>query len=78
MKMVYACKRSNIGEEYVLKEYLTYKMYSILSELSLDVRLIDLTYLDIGRKNLRRTRVMPFSLRTLTNSPIEMSYIPPK
>ena len=51
MKMVYACKRSNLGEEYVLKEYLVYKMYNILSELSFAVRLIDLTYLDIGRKN---------------------------
>lgn len=45
MKVVVPCE----GEKYVLREYLVYKMYNILSDYSFRVRLIRLTYHDTRR-----------------------------
>jgi hypothetical protein len=51
VKIVTHCKGSQAYEEYVLKEYLCYKIYNILSPVSFRVRLIRMTYVDTGRKN---------------------------
>jgi len=51
IKIVTHCKGSKAYDEYVLKEYLCYKIYNIISPLSFRVRLLRMTYVDTGRKN---------------------------
>ena len=50
IKMVTHCKMSKAYEEYVLKEYLIYKMYNKLTDNSLRVRLLRITYEDTGKR----------------------------
>lgn len=51
IKVVTHCRGSHAYEEYVLKEYLCYKIYNIISPVSFRVRLVRMTYVDTGRKN---------------------------
>ncbi len=51
IKIVSHCKGSSAYEEIVLKEYLCYKIYNIISPNSFRVRLVRMTYVDTGRKN---------------------------
>jgi hypothetical protein len=46
LKLVGACKNNNIGEQYVLKEFVCYKLYNILTEKSFKVRLLNIDYKD--------------------------------
>ncbi len=50
-KVVTNCQGSRAYDEYVLKEYLAYKIYNIISPVSFRVRLIRMKYVDTGRKN---------------------------
>ena len=50
IKVVTRCGNSDTYNELVLKEYLAYRIYNILSPVSFRVRLIDMTYVDTGRK----------------------------
>ena len=50
LKLVTCCKYSRTYEQYVLKEYLTYKLYNLLTDCSFRVRLIQIRYIDIGKK----------------------------
>ncbi len=50
-KVVTQCKGGKDYSDYVLKEYLTYKIYNLLSPVSFRVRLVHLKYIDTGRKN---------------------------
>ncbi len=49
MKFVTHCKTSNYYETYILKEYLVYKMYNLLTDYSFRVRLVEMKYIDIAR-----------------------------
>jgi hypothetical protein len=53
VKVVTHCKDSRaVGyEDYVLREYLIYKMYNIITEYSFRVRLLNIKYTDTGRNN---------------------------
>jgi hypothetical protein len=51
MKVVTSCKSSKGYDDYLLKEYLCYKIYNIISPLSFRVRLLKMKYVDTGRKN---------------------------
>jgi hypothetical protein len=51
MKIVTNCKDTKAFDEYLLKEYLCYKIYNIISPVSFRTRLIKMTYVDTGRKN---------------------------
>jgi len=51
IKIVTHCKNSAAYEEYVLKEYLCYMIYNIISPNSFRVRLVRMTYVDTGRDN---------------------------
>lgn len=51
VKIVTHCKNSQAFEEYVLKEYLCYKIYNIISPISFRVRLVRMSYVDTGRDN---------------------------
>lgn len=50
LKLVTCCKYSRTYEQYVLKEYLIYKLYNLLTDCSFRVRLMQIRYVDIGGK----------------------------
>jgi len=50
IKMVTHCKSSNVYEQYVLKEYLAYRFYNLLTDNSLKVRLLRIKYEDTGKR----------------------------
>lgn len=50
-KCVTHCRNNASYQEFILKEYLVYKIYNILTEQSFKVQLIKVNYIDIGRKN---------------------------
>ena len=52
LKLVSACRESNAHQQYLIKEYLVYKMYNLLTDKSFRVRLLNLNYSDSnGKKN---------------------------
>ena len=50
IKIVTHCSHSKNSTSYLLKEYLAYKLYNSLSDISFRVRLLDITYIDTGKK----------------------------
>ena len=50
LKLVGGCRDNYQSEQLLLKEYLVYKIYNILSPLSFRVRLLHITYNDVNRK----------------------------
>ena len=50
MKMVTRCREAGQYRDYVLKEYLCYKIYNLLTEYSFNVRLVKVKYIDTGAK----------------------------
>jgi hypothetical protein len=51
MKVVTRCRGSSIYEDYVLREFLVYQIYNLLSPYSFNTRLVRLKYIDTGRKD---------------------------
>lgn len=51
MKMVVRCRSSKQYDPYVLREFLAYKIFNLITPFSYRVRLIRLRYIDTGRKN---------------------------
>ncbi|MDX2443011.1 MAG: hypothetical protein QNK30_04335 [Bacteroidales bacterium] len=49
-KFVTHCKNSSLFESYLLKEFLVYKLFNQLSDMSFKVRLIQMEYIDTGKK----------------------------
>ncbi len=56
LKLVTFCKDVNTFEEYVLKEYLAYKIFNIITDTSLQVRLVHISYQDSTREKLMTER----------------------
>jgi len=50
IKLVTHCQKSKVYKEYILKEYLIYKLYEILSPQSLKTRLVEVSYWDTGKR----------------------------
>ncbi|MGM0667256.1 MAG: hypothetical protein ACQETA_08050 [Bacteroidota bacterium] len=50
IKMVTHCNASSMYDNYVLKEYLIYKMYNLVTEYSFRVRLLRVKYIDTGSR----------------------------
>lgn len=50
IKIVTHCSQSKNNQLYLLREYLAYKLYNVLSDHSFRVRLLDITYIDTGKK----------------------------
>lgn len=50
LKLVTHCKNSQLYEQYVLKEYLCYKMYNLITDYSFRVRLLEIHYIDNAGK----------------------------
>jgi len=51
LKMVIRCKKSQPYEYYILREYLVYKLYSLITPYSFRVRLVHLNIMDTGSEN---------------------------
>ena len=51
MKVVTHCNGGKAAGDYVLKEYLAYRIYQSLSPFSFRARLVQMKYIDTGRKN---------------------------
>ena len=51
MKVVTQCRNSPVYDDYLLREYLVYKIYNLITPYSFRVRLVNLKYVDTGRKN---------------------------
>ncbi|MGW8315288.1 MAG: hypothetical protein ACWGNV_06785 [Bacteroidales bacterium] len=51
IKIVTHCRNNTQYDNYVLREYLAYRIYNLLSPVSFRVRLIRMTYVDTGRKD---------------------------
>ena len=50
IKLVSQCKTSDIDDQYLLKEFLVYKIYNLLTDMSFRVRLINLSLTDSSGK----------------------------
>ncbi|WP_289055905.1 hypothetical protein [Carboxylicivirga marina] len=50
VKLVTHCQYSKQSAQYIYKEYLCYKLYSVLSNQSFGVRLLKINYIDTGKK----------------------------
>jgi hypothetical protein len=51
LKVVHRCKSSNMYRSYVLREYMVYQIWNLLSPYSFNTRLVRLKIIDTGRKN---------------------------
>jgi len=56
LKLVTHCQSGNITDEYVLREYLVYKLFNALTDTSFRVRLLKVSYIDSkgGKKTIRK------------------------
>lgn len=77
MKLVSYCKKGTSFQDLILKEYLTYRMYNLLTPCSFRVRLIKMTYVDTGGKNEKEYEGFSFLIEeidrlALRNDAIEM------
>ncbi|MCY1721936.1 hypothetical protein OU798_16400 [Prolixibacteraceae bacterium Z1-6] len=50
VKLVTHCSSGKAYESYILREYLAYKMYNVITDKSFRVRLVDIKYIDTGKK----------------------------
>ncbi|MCU4154886.1 hypothetical protein J1N10_02795 [Carboxylicivirga sp. A043] len=51
LKLVTHCVNSKMYEEYMLKEYLIYKLWELVSPYALRTRLLEINYYDIGERD---------------------------
>jgi len=51
VKIVSHCNNSNIYDDFILKEYLAYKIFNLLTDRSFRVRLVNLTLVNTNKKN---------------------------
>ncbi|WP_430817654.1 hypothetical protein [Carboxylicivirga sp. RSCT41] len=50
MKLVTHCNYSPKNTQYIFKEYMVYKLYNLISDISFRVRLVQINYIDTGKK----------------------------
>jgi hypothetical protein len=50
LKLVTQCKTGSINENYVLREYLTYKLFQVFTDTSFRVRLLTINYIDTEKR----------------------------
>ncbi len=51
IKLVTHCNNAKSYEKFILKEYLAYKLYNVLTDYSFRVRLLNIKYIDTGKKD---------------------------
>jgi hypothetical protein len=50
LKLVTHCDQGGVYDDYVLREYLVYKLYNVLTDTCFRVRLLRINYIDTGRE----------------------------
>jgi len=50
VKVVTHCIHSKASQKFIIREFLAYKMYNVLTPLSFKVRLLDIQYIDTGKR----------------------------
>lgn len=56
MKLVTHCSMLKTYQDYIIKEYLAYKIYNQLTDLSFRVKLVNINYIDTGKKGRTYTK----------------------
>lgn len=56
LKLVGGCRANRLDEELLLREYLVYKIYNLITNMSFRVRLLHITYKDTKEKNRTYTQ----------------------
>ena len=76
IKLVTHCSSSKSYTNYILKEYLVYKLYNILSDYSFRVKLLNMKYIDTGKRDRNYERfgilIEPLDLLTKRTQCIEI------
>lgn len=76
IKLVTHCSNSKTFSDYILKEYLIYKLYNLISENSFRVKLLNLKYIDTGKKDRNYEKfgflIEPVELLTKRTNSIEV------
>jgi hypothetical protein len=86
LKMVPQCSFNKINEDYVLREYIAYKLFNVMTDTSYRVRLLSVTYIDTQKKRkpikqyaffiepsemlTARTNCVPVKLKTINQKSI--------
>lgn len=60
LKLVMPCKTDKFAHDFILKEYLAYKFYEIISPYSFSTRLVDLNYDEVKGKKIRNHQLRGF------------------
>ena len=76
IKLVTHCSSSKSYTDYILKEYLVYKLYNILTDYSFRVKLLNMKYIDTGKRDRNYERfgilIEPLDLLTKRTHSIEI------
>ncbi len=76
IKLITHCSSSKSYIDYILKEYLVYKLYNILSDYSFRVKLLNMKYIDTGKKDRNYDRfgvlIEPLDLLTKRTGSVEI------
>ena len=67
IKLVSVCRTSSIYEQYVLKEYLIYKMYELVTDFSFRTRLFNIKYIDTFKDKMDETDTYAFIIEDIEN-----------
>ena len=77
MKLVGGCRSNIFDEELLVKEYLVYKMYNVLTPLSFKARLLRITYKD-SKKKIGTYTQYAFLVEDISDVAKRNGYIPKK
>lgn len=77
VKIVSHCNNSNIYDDFILKEYLAYKIFNLLTDRSFRVRLVNLTLVNTNKKN-KESNSLVFMIEPLELLTQRLSSIPLK
>lgn len=67
LKVVLPCLEGRNGNDYVLKEYLAYKLYEVISPYHFKTRLIDLEFLEEKGNRIKQHQIQGFLIEDIDN-----------
>ena len=67
LKMVLPCRNNDIGQDYVLKEYLAYKLYELVSPYHFKTRRVAIDYTDVKGKKEKAYQLEAFVIEDISN-----------
>ncbi len=67
LKMVLPCRNNDIGQDYVLKEYLAYKLYEVVSPYHFKTRRLAIDYTDVKGNKEKPYQLEGFLIEDISN-----------